>query len=186
MRYARANAVKARLAEAARRRLDLDLLPEVVKGPVDVDLTYVLAASKRATADITLDLKGAANECGDAQLEEGAGRARCRNASPRPHRRAHPRHPRGDGSKAPARMRGCRDARRDWRARRRDHARRCAPADGRRDQRQRLAGAPAARRLAGRITRLELRRNGTDGELNLSREAGQCGRRHPSTSRSTV
>ncbi|HEX7967550.1 MAG TPA: AsmA-like C-terminal domain-containing protein [Stellaceae bacterium] len=55
-------AVKARLDDAARRRLDLDFLPEMVKGPVDVDLAYALGASKRATADVTLGLKDAALE----------------------------------------------------------------------------------------------------------------------------
>lgn len=50
---------KARLDEEARRRLGVDFLPEVVKGPVDVDVAYARTAAKRATADVALDLKDA-------------------------------------------------------------------------------------------------------------------------------
>ncbi|HKW54418.1 MAG TPA: AsmA-like C-terminal domain-containing protein [Stellaceae bacterium] len=51
--------LKARLDDAARRRLDVDFLPDVVKGPVDVDVDYALMATKRATADVALDLRDA-------------------------------------------------------------------------------------------------------------------------------
>jgi hypothetical protein len=50
---------KARLDDAARRRLAVDFLPDMVKGPVDVDVAYALMAAKRATADVALDLKDA-------------------------------------------------------------------------------------------------------------------------------
>ena len=51
---------KARLDDDARRRLAVDFLPDVVKGPVDVDVAYARMATKRATADVALDLKDAA------------------------------------------------------------------------------------------------------------------------------
>jgi hypothetical protein len=54
--------VKAQLDDAARRRLDVDFLPGMVKGPVAVDLTYTLAPAKRATMAVSLDLKGATIE----------------------------------------------------------------------------------------------------------------------------
>ena len=50
---------KARLDDEARRRLAIDFLPDVVKGPVDVDVAYARMATKRATADVALDLKDA-------------------------------------------------------------------------------------------------------------------------------
>jgi hypothetical protein len=51
---------KARLDDEARRRLAVDFLPDVVKGPVDVDVAYArMAAAKRATADVALDFKDA-------------------------------------------------------------------------------------------------------------------------------
>jgi hypothetical protein len=52
-------AVKARLDDAARRRLALDFVADMLKGPVDVDLTYTLLALNRATAALSLDLKEA-------------------------------------------------------------------------------------------------------------------------------
>ena len=51
--------LKARLDDEARRRLAVDFLPGVVKGPVDVDVAYALTTAKRATADVALDLKDA-------------------------------------------------------------------------------------------------------------------------------
>ena len=52
-------AVKARLDDAARRRLSLDFLPDIMKGPVDADLAYTLLTSNHATASLSLDLKDA-------------------------------------------------------------------------------------------------------------------------------
>lgn len=51
--------VKARIDDAGRQRLGLDFLADRVQGPVDVDATYTLLASKRATAALSLDLKDA-------------------------------------------------------------------------------------------------------------------------------
>ncbi len=45
--------VKARLDDAARKRLDVDFLPDMMSGPVDVDLVY---AAQKTTADATLAL----------------------------------------------------------------------------------------------------------------------------------
>lgn len=52
-------AVKARLDGAARQRLGVELLPDLLDGPVDVDVAYAVATSKRATATVQLDLKNA-------------------------------------------------------------------------------------------------------------------------------
>jgi hypothetical protein len=51
--------LKARLDDEARRRLDVNFLPDAVSGPVDVDLAYTLMATKRASADVAIDLKDA-------------------------------------------------------------------------------------------------------------------------------
>src|SRR5207248_10114054 len=47
------------LNDEARRRLDLDLAPERVSGPVGVDLTYSVLDAARAEAVANLDLRGA-------------------------------------------------------------------------------------------------------------------------------
>jgi len=52
--------MKARLDDEARRRLGVDFLPDVMKGPVGVDLAYALMATNRASADVAIDLKDAA------------------------------------------------------------------------------------------------------------------------------
>src|SRR5258707_7644376 len=44
---------KPRLDDAARKRLDVDFLPDMMSGPVDVDLVY---AAQKTTADATLAL----------------------------------------------------------------------------------------------------------------------------------
>lgn len=51
--------VGARLDEAARQRLGLDLFPDVVSGTVDADLAYAVKAHHRAQATVMLDLKDA-------------------------------------------------------------------------------------------------------------------------------
>ncbi len=52
--------MKARLDDEARRRLGVDFLPDVMKGPVGVDLAYALMGTKRASAHVAIDLKDAA------------------------------------------------------------------------------------------------------------------------------
>jgi hypothetical protein len=51
--------LRARLDEAARRRLDVDFFPDMLRGPVDVDLAYAVVEDKRAAATLTLGLKDA-------------------------------------------------------------------------------------------------------------------------------
>jgi hypothetical protein len=52
--------IKAHLDDEARRRLGVDFLPDVMKGPVDVDLAYALTGTNRASAHVAIDLKDAA------------------------------------------------------------------------------------------------------------------------------
>src|SRR5579883_2297036 len=67
--------VRARLEDAARRRLDLDFFAESLKGPVDIDLNYALTAAKRATATLSLDLKEAAIDLAMINWHKPAGAA---------------------------------------------------------------------------------------------------------------
>ncbi|HYM02917.1 MAG TPA: AsmA-like C-terminal domain-containing protein [Stellaceae bacterium] len=48
--------IKARIDDAARRRLDLDYLPNYVNGPIEADLAYSVMAGGRARAVASLDL----------------------------------------------------------------------------------------------------------------------------------
>lgn len=52
-------AVKARLDEAARQRLGIDLPAGMASGPVDVDAVYNLLATKRATASLAIGMTDA-------------------------------------------------------------------------------------------------------------------------------
>jgi len=52
--------VKARLDDAARQRLGLDLAQGLLQGPVDVEAAYTVQANKHATANVALDLSAAA------------------------------------------------------------------------------------------------------------------------------
>jgi hypothetical protein len=51
--------MKARIDDAGRQRLDVDFFPDVLKGPVDVDVAYTTVEPKRAAATVSLGLKDA-------------------------------------------------------------------------------------------------------------------------------
>lgn len=65
--------MKARLDDEARRRLGVDFLPDVVKGPVGVDLAYSLMATKHASADVAIDLKDAALDAAKLNWRKAPG-----------------------------------------------------------------------------------------------------------------
>jgi uncharacterized protein DUF3971/AsmA-like protein len=65
--------MKARLDDDARRRLGVDFLPEVMTGPVGVDLAYALMATKHATADVVIDLKDAALDVAKLNWRKASG-----------------------------------------------------------------------------------------------------------------
>jgi len=52
-------AVKARLDDAARRRIGLDLPAGLLSGPVDVDAVYTVVSPHREVANVSLDAAGA-------------------------------------------------------------------------------------------------------------------------------
>ena len=54
--------LKARIDDAGRQRLDVDYFPDMLKGPVDVDLAYTTVEPKRAAATVSLGLKDATVE----------------------------------------------------------------------------------------------------------------------------
>jgi len=64
---------KARLDDEARRRLAVDFLPDVVKGPVVVDVSYARMAAKRATADVALDFQDAALDAAKLNWRKAPG-----------------------------------------------------------------------------------------------------------------
>jgi hypothetical protein len=66
--------VKALLDDAARQRLGLELPVDILRGPVDVDATYTVQASKRSSAAIGLDLSAAALEVRELDWRKAAGR----------------------------------------------------------------------------------------------------------------
>jgi uncharacterized protein YhdP len=51
--------VWARIDREGRQRLDLDVLPDMLDGPVGADVSYAALADKRADLSVTLDLKDA-------------------------------------------------------------------------------------------------------------------------------
>ncbi len=65
--------MKARLDDDARQRLGVDFLPDVAKGPVGVDLAYALMATKRASADVAIDLKDAALDAAKLNWRKAPG-----------------------------------------------------------------------------------------------------------------
>ena len=67
--------LKGRLDDAGRQRLGVDFLPDMVKGPVGVDLSYALMATKRADADVTLDLTDAALDVAKLNWRKASGEA---------------------------------------------------------------------------------------------------------------
>jgi hypothetical protein len=65
--------MKARLDDEARRRLGVDFLPDVMKGPVGVDLAYALTGTNRARAHVAIDLKDAALDAGRLNWRKAPG-----------------------------------------------------------------------------------------------------------------
>jgi len=61
------------LDDEARRRLDWDLVPERLSGPVGVDLTYTVLDGTRAQADATLDLRGTSLAIAEAGWKKPPG-----------------------------------------------------------------------------------------------------------------
>ena len=137
--------LKGRLDDAGRQRLGVDFLPDMVKGPVGVDLSYARMATKRADADVMLDLTEAALDVAKLNWRKASGEAATATLGVEladDHVRAiHDATLKG--AKADARV--SHRFRRGWR----HPARRCAPAHSRRDRRQRHHRRPQ-RRAAGR------------------------------------
>jgi hypothetical protein len=65
--------VEARLDDAARQHLGLDLSSGLVQGPVDAAATVVETAGRRATANISLDLKDASLDVARLNWRKPAG-----------------------------------------------------------------------------------------------------------------
>lgn len=61
------------LDDAARHRLDEDLSPDRLSGPVGVELTYSVREGGHATADLTADLRGARLSVAEAGWEKPPG-----------------------------------------------------------------------------------------------------------------
>ncbi|HTZ77274.1 MAG TPA: AsmA-like C-terminal domain-containing protein [Stellaceae bacterium] len=64
--------LKARLDDAARKRLDVDFLPDILSGPVGVDLVYD-AQKTSADASLALDLTDAAVTVSRLNIDKPAG-----------------------------------------------------------------------------------------------------------------
>ncbi|HUH83820.1 MAG TPA: AsmA-like C-terminal domain-containing protein [Stellaceae bacterium] len=65
--------IKARLDDAARQRLGVDVAQGMLQGPVDVDAAYTVQANKHASASVTLDLTAAAIEVRQLDWRKSAG-----------------------------------------------------------------------------------------------------------------
>jgi uncharacterized protein YhdP len=59
--------------DAARRRFGIDFMPEIVTGPVGVDLGFAIERSGDAEATVALDLSGAAVDLGKLGWRKSAG-----------------------------------------------------------------------------------------------------------------
>jgi hypothetical protein len=66
-------AVKARLDDAARQRLGLDLPVGVASGPIDVDAVYTVLSPHREAASVSLDAAGAALALAQLDWHKPAG-----------------------------------------------------------------------------------------------------------------
>lgn len=67
-------AVRARLDDAARRRLDFfDFLSDVAKGPIDVDVAYTVFSAKRGAATVLLDLRDTTLDVGQINWHKPSG-----------------------------------------------------------------------------------------------------------------
>lgn len=65
--------VKARLDDAARQHLGVEVAQGMLQGPVDVEATYTVQANKHASATVALDLTAAALEVRQLDWRKAAG-----------------------------------------------------------------------------------------------------------------